>query len=633
MNKKGFRYDINGLRAIAVSAVVLYHFSPDILPGGFVGVDIFFVISGYLMAKIIFGQLKEERFNFWMFYKARARRIIPPLLAMVCAVFVFGASYLMPPDFSSLSKHVYSSLLFFSNIIYLRETGYFTVSAHELWLLHTWSLSVEWQFYLLFPALIWILNRFLSKTLIRFVLVAVTLTSFVASLYLSQVYPDFSFYSLFTRAWELLAGAVVYLFKVNLPPARRRFIYYAGMGLVLAAILFIDAESAWPNTLTLIPVFGSMLILWGNQQQTILATNPVVQFLGRISYSLYLWHWPVIVWANYQGYALSVNGTLFSGFVALILASLSYYLIERMKISYGGRYLVIGVYLSMLVVPRWAYTNDGDLAIFKYLGDEEQKEFYRQFQRDLYITERVANEYRLECDFYDNATRISKSQIAPSCTEKKHSKGVFLWGDSHAQALSLGLSEIVKANGGYDFYQVASSGCSVGEEALDRLSGELKKSCKQSNEYALLKIESLKPNVIVIAQRYGYLNTDFEALALELKAFGVQHVIVLGPLPEWHPTLPMVIIKRYWEKRQGSLSIPSRFEGLFDVDNELFARYEYSENLRFVSILSKVCENNLCPAISEGKVIAWDYGHLTPTGSQYFSAAIKNELALEKIID
>ncbi|RML89480.1 Acyltransferase protein [Pseudomonas savastanoi pv. glycinea] len=174
-----FRKDINGLRAIAVAAVLLFHFQPAWLPGGFAGVDVFFVISGYLITGIILRGLRSGKFRLTTFYTSRARRIVPALAVLCLALLLLGWFSLLPLDYSALGTHVASSLGFVSNVVYWREAGYFTASAHEKWLLHTWSLSVEWQFYLLYPIALLLLSRFVALHNLRWWVLGASLAGFV----------------------------------------------------------------------------------------------------------------------------------------------------------------------------------------------------------------------------------------------------------------------------------------------------------------------------------------------------------------------------------------------------------------------------------------------------------------------
>lgn len=192
MNSR-FRYDINGLRAYAVTFVVLFHFGVFGFSGGFIGVDVFFVISGFLMTKIIFSALQEQTFSFLKFYISRANRIIPPLVALILVLTVLGYDLLYPQYYKDFSKHAISSLGFLSNIQYFRESGYFDTDSHFKILLHTWSLSVEWQFYILLPIILWIL-KYSSTQVLKLGFLLIFIVSLILSIFLTPKYPTASFY-------------------------------------------------------------------------------------------------------------------------------------------------------------------------------------------------------------------------------------------------------------------------------------------------------------------------------------------------------------------------------------------------------------------------------------------------------
>ena len=207
----GFRLDINGLRAIAVLAVVLFHFNKSWLPGGYAGVDVFFVISGYLMTGIIVSRIQQNNLSLIGFYAARSRRILPALSILCLVLLLLAWFFLSPPDYKTLSLHVASSATFISNVIFWRETGYFDAAAHEKWLLHTWSLSVEWQFYMLYPIILLLFSKMCSLKQIARVVTAGTLLGFVFCVFASYYWPNPSFYLLPTRAWEMLLGGLAFL--------------------------------------------------------------------------------------------------------------------------------------------------------------------------------------------------------------------------------------------------------------------------------------------------------------------------------------------------------------------------------------------------------------------------------------
>ena len=324
-----FRGDINGLRAIAVIAVMLFHFGVAGGRGGFVGVDVFFVISGFLMTGIIFSRMDTDRFSVWDFYKARARRIVPAL-AILCLFLLFiGWVLLLPSAYEQLGKHVLGSLGFISNHMYWKEAGYFEQALHVNWVLHTWSLSVEWQFYLIYPIIIVALRKVLSLRLTRWVLILMALGSLVLSVYASSNWPTSSFFLLPTRMWEMLAGALVFLYPLTFARRSSRVLELSGIVLIVASVLAFTPGTVWPGWLALIPVMGTVMVIYSARYESVITGNAVSQFMGRISYSVYLWHWPIAVWIYY--FALEGEPLwIVTGVAASILIGwLSYHFIEN----------------------------------------------------------------------------------------------------------------------------------------------------------------------------------------------------------------------------------------------------------------------------------------------------------------
>jgi len=323
-----FRDDINGLRALAVTAVVLFHFKLSFVPGGFAGVDVFFVISGYLMTLIITRRLEKGSFSLIGFYGDRARRIVPPLYTMIFSLFVFGYVFIDPYSYQKLGSTGISALLFFSNFRFWEATGYFDAKSATKWLLHTWSLSVEWQFYLLYPIILMGLTRFLKAQIWRLaVLWLLAILSLLASIDWSATHPASTFYLLPFRAWEMLAGGLVAL-QFDSAPQDKRVSYLllvSGLALIAFAFLTFDEHQAWPSYLAAIPVFGTCLVIVARQTGSALFANPVTRFLGEWSYAIYLWHWPVAVATHYfdfQGFeSFRVAGHVFilAAVIALVI--------------------------------------------------------------------------------------------------------------------------------------------------------------------------------------------------------------------------------------------------------------------------------------------------------------------------
>jgi len=326
-----FRKDINGLRAIAVVAVVLFHFNEFWMPGGFAGVDVFFVISGFLMTSILFNSMEKSGFSIFRFYLARANRIIPALAILCICLMIAGLFFLPPLEYKALAKHSAASISFLSNFVYWTESGYFDVDSHRKWLLHTWSLSVEWQFYLIYPVLLLALRSIFSISNTKRVILALTVMGFAISVIASTRWPDSSYFLIHTRAWEMLFGGLAYLYPLKLVERYKRLTECIGILLILMSYAFITSSNAWPGYLALLPVLGSYLIIQACRTNSLLTGNVAFQYLGKWSYSIYLWHWPIVVAISY--FKLGFGYTLLGLVLTIILGCLSYRFVESFKLS------------------------------------------------------------------------------------------------------------------------------------------------------------------------------------------------------------------------------------------------------------------------------------------------------------
>lgn len=325
-----YRSDINGLRAIAVIAVVLFHFNPSWVPGGFAGVDVFFVISGFLMTGIIFRGVEQDNFSILRFYVARANRIIPALAVLCLVLLIFGWFYLTPMDYKALGKHVAGSMAFISNILYWRESGYFDAASLEKWLLHTWSLSVEWQFYIIYPLVLIAIKKFISKQAIKPLILIGTVLSFVLCVILTYKSPSAAYYLLPTRAWEMLMGGVAYLYPFNASVRQKRVLELTGLSFIIGSYFLVSADTSWPGYIALFPVLGTFFIIQAQRNESILTGNIVFKKIGLWSYSIYLWHWPLVA----ATYYFSLSDLFVYVFIAtsLLLGFISYKYIEPIKL-------------------------------------------------------------------------------------------------------------------------------------------------------------------------------------------------------------------------------------------------------------------------------------------------------------
>ena len=294
-----YRPDIDGLRAFAVLSVVLYHAFPQMFRGGYVGVDIFFVISGFLISSILFAEMTEHRFSFTIFYGRRIRRIFPALAVCLAAVLAYGFVSLTPSELAQLGKHVFFGAGFLSNIVLWSESGYFDSAATYKPLLHLWSLGIEEQFYILWPALLWVVFRLKAK--VGRLLAVLFLASFTVNIALSITDIAADFYLPVSRFWELLAGAgLAWLRQIVLSPNVRSWISFAGLAALLTSVALFTAEMRFPGWLALLPVAGAGAIILAGPEAAVnrvVFSNRAVVFVGLISYPLYLWHWPLISYA------------------------------------------------------------------------------------------------------------------------------------------------------------------------------------------------------------------------------------------------------------------------------------------------------------------------------------------------
>ena len=334
-----YRGDIDGLRAISVILVILFHLGVPHVSGGFVGVDVFFVISGFLITGIIYDALEARKFSFTWFYDRRARRILPALLSTIIASVVAGYVLLYPGDYQMFARSAISAVLAASNIFFLNNTGYFDIPSQSMPLLHTWSLAVEEQFYLFWPAILLVAHKFFggSKTSWRIFFGSVIAASFLVAIFVVETNAKAAFYLPHTRAWELALGALIVFIPV-LPIGRLTWLREAsplvGLALIFYSAATLSAQDPFPGTNALLPVGGAALIIHSGGETAIarrlLAIVPM-RFIGLISYSLYLWHWPLIVfWRVYtNGLPISPMVAAAIGAATVVLSLCSWWLIEQ----------------------------------------------------------------------------------------------------------------------------------------------------------------------------------------------------------------------------------------------------------------------------------------------------------------
>lgn len=623
--KMNFRKDINWLRAIAVIGVVLYHFNNQWLPGGFAGVDVFFVISGFLMTKIIFTGLEQNNFSIFKFYVSRVNRIIPALAFLCFILLIIGWFYFPAVDYTALGKQVFYSLLFISNITYWKDTGYFTSTSDEIWLLHTWSLSVEWQFYILYPLFLIVFWKLLSLRKIKVLLLIIALLGFVFCIISTYMSPETAFYMLPMRAWEMIFGGLAYLYPFNLKQKIKVILKWLGLTLITISYFLLSSKYYWPGYLVSLPTLGTFLIIQANQNDSTLIQNTVLQYIGKWSYSIYLWHWPIVV----AIYTFSLNQNYkYAGLVlSLFLGYISATYIERIKfMSYEKwRYIfcVKPVYISLtiIVIARLVYLSNGVNLNIRPIASSEQAAFLDEYALK---HKKLDDAYWLQCNTYHRFLENNSYDVDPNCiTKKKYDGGIFLWGDSHAEALSLGIRTLLKSQG-VPFYQKTSSGCKASLVETTTLQGLFKDACDHSNKVAIQAIALNKPKVVVIAQANSHDKTNWNELNEKLHELGVSHVILVGPVPQWSPSLPRVMVKtKNWYHVGNFISDVGLDLDLINLDSQM-KLMKYPQGMSYVSLIDQLCrKNNLnlyecrIRAENETELLQVDYGHLSQSGSLF----------------
>lgn len=427
-----YRADIDGLRAIAVLSVILYHFGVWPFTGGFVGVDVFFVISGYLITGKLYEASKARKLSLPAFYASRARRILPALIVVVVATQVLGALVLAPDDLASLGWQSVSSAFGLSNFYFLKNTGYFDQSAELLPLLHTWSLAVEEQFYLVWPLAALILLQVLrvGRAVLIAALATVVAASFAASVFLVAESPQVAFYMLPSRAWELALGAIAVFAPRATSRAAATALTSTGLALIAFAVVSLDATAPFPGVNAIAPTLGAAFVVWPKSYpdrfSRLLSFTPLVG-IGLISYSAYLWHWPLLtLFRHYiNGAAPAWHETAVLALLTFALAWASWRFIEQpfRKMRLRPRILVAPVMAALAITAIPGYLLAQTSGLDWRLPSDAQPLLSRQIM------------WKWPCDI-TTIPSIGEDVCTFGTPWAEAERRAVVWGDSHARHLS-----------------------------------------------------------------------------------------------------------------------------------------------------------------------------------------------------
>jgi peptidoglycan/LPS O-acetylase OafA/YrhL len=652
-----FRKDINGLRALAVLGVVAFHADRALVPGGFAGVDVFFVISGFLISRIILSECAVGRFSLPRFYAKRARRILPAMLVVVSCVWIVGWFRAAPTQFRDIGGGLLGNSYFTVNFWLLRLAGvggYFGADSSTKPLLHLWSLSIEEQFYLVWSVLLLALFG-LRRSLLPAVIVGILLSSLAACVILTPIDPIRAFYLPWTRAWELALGALIAYREVfllcALPyPTRKAANIGAGLGvaLMLGAFFLMSEVEPFPGWRATIPTAGCALVIAHPHSRIgdVALGNRVAGFFGVVSYPLYLWHWPLFAFAHtWPGVIPTPALMLALAGVAVGLATLTYALVES-PVAAAFRRRPFGIALALAaalaatgVLGRITYDTRGFpgrfpplvARIFDYdvngaQGKRLMQCFYQRDDRAYPLEE----ERERAAHFFEN-NRCGEPDDPSKPT-------ILVVGDSHAAHLFAGLTEAF--GGKANILTLSSVFCAPLVEHVAMNAGVAgTPRCRAINDYVFERIRAIKPDVLLVAGyfsqydheanwRYpGYLDALVEG-AQRLHRDGVRSIVVAGEVPTWAPVLPILVGRDLLE--QGNAPefshVGVRPDSL-ETDRALAGK-DWGEGVVYVSQAERLCGDDGCrrrigPNLPED-MLAVDYGHYSVNGSIF---AVKTILA------
>jgi peptidoglycan/LPS O-acetylase OafA/YrhL len=499
-----YRPEIDGLRAVAVIAVVLFHFGIG-LPGGFVGVDVFFVISGYLITRLIRRATDCETFSLGDFFERRIRRIFPALFVVIASTLAVGYWILLPDELEKLGRSSAAQSLVLANVYFWRDTGYFSAPANSKPLLHTWSLAVEEQFYLILP-LILVLCRSMSRRKIFLILSSLAFLSFIASVYGVVYHPTATFYLLPTRAWELLLGCglAVLPWEFKSQPVRDTLVACIGLVAISFPMLFYNSSTKFPGIAAVPPVIGAVLVIgacdrtpsiWPCQ---LLSLRPVV-FIGLISYSLYLWHWPVIVFTRMYFGDLHRLQLVLALSLSFALSVLTWKWVEipfRHSVLIGQRKRVFGIALAMsaalLGISSTLIASGGF-----------PKRFPDSLNAMLADTGWHDAEYLTELSDRVEFALIPKLGVEPVNSIDDARLDFFVWGDSHASVISSIIDDVAS--------ELHLSGRVIAVRGLPGMPNVFRTSRDRSYDVQLswqsqimALLREQRPRVLILACRWSF---------------------------------------------------------------------------------------------------------------------------------
>jgi peptidoglycan/LPS O-acetylase OafA/YrhL len=605
-----YRADIDGLRAVSILLVVAYHAQPWLVRGGFIGVDIFFVISGFLITRIILSEAKAGTFSSPAFYARRVRRIFPALIVVLATTYLIGWIVLLPDGFALVGKSTAAGVAFVSNLFQLHQTGYFAPDAAENPLLHLWSLGIEEQFYIFWPLLLVLL---VGSKYRRLRIAAIAAASFGLSLLIFLGLKEWSFYSPLPRAWELLAGGLLASSQVegvarHSSPLRENLLSAAGLAAIIGAAAALNKESLFPGAWALLPVLGAVLIIIAPNSTVnrVLLSSRAMVAIGLISYPLYLWHWPLLSYLgiirNGVPNAIEIWAVVIGAFV---LAWLTYRFVE-IPLRRQSK-AVPGLSLALLAV--------GLAGIATAANSGFALRFPAEIRAIAMLAPQSNDGFGDKCFLEAPGARLDAN-----CIEQGDKPLLFLWGDSTAAALYPGLKR-AEETVPFRLARFAVPGCAP------ILAASV--SCDGNNDLVFGFVKSSRPDIVLLHAMWDRTH-DLDRLAAtieQLKALKIPRIVILGPVPLWKRTLPLALVNAYRLTHVIADRISGGVTGA--GSDEQMRSFSQAHGVEYISAWRVFCDGNGCltrvgPTAEE--VVTTDIVHLSNAGSKYLVEKIEGDL-------
>lgn len=640
-----FRGDVNGLRSLAIVPVVLLHAGVSAIPGGFVGVDVFFVISGFLITGHLFRQAEAGQLNLLEFWARRLRRLYPTLALVVVTTMVLSALLLSPLEMPAVALQSAATMLSVSNILFAREaTDYFGQDVQQSPLLHTWSLGVEEQFYLVLPFVIVLSlvlgRRRIPRAWLGWILVTGAAGSYALSIVASSLFPHWAFYTLPTRVWEFAVGGLVALMGARLwiAESAKRILVWAGIGMVLASLFVVTGSDPYPGAIALLPVLGTALVIFGGSRggagSRMLATRPL-QWIGTRSYSWYLWHWPLIVFGRIVFDSDSVWIGLGGGLASLGLAAFTYRYFEwplrttrTLTRNTGRTYRVMASIAAVCLVFAAALYSVGEI----HGRSAEVKTWasaYHQAAPSSCEVPKVAESGTKYCISGD----ASSSDI------------VLIIGDSHA-AQWVPLLDSIGSTSGYQIAVRSLDACPAAAVSVAVRGGIRNATCDAYHVDTIRLIDELEPGVVITSSSNSYIGTILDrdgdvpsaSMQADLWASGYRSVVeaaqaagatVVAIEDTYRPKGdPAVCMTRPW----GGIDRcePDRSAAVAPVTALVAAERSVQGALgvRALAFTERLCSETKCPITDSEVPIFADVSHVSSAWAANQEAGVRELIAI-----